>query len=134
MPDYSLTELQLEIMNVLWQRGEATVGDVRNALRPDRDLAHTTVATLLSRLEKKGAVRHRTEGRQYVYAPAVEAARVQRSVMSDLSELLDRLFGGDVTHAVSHLLAESDVNAEELARVRELIDRKEAELKERGEA
>jgi hypothetical protein len=64
----------------------------------------------------------------------VEAARVQRSVMSDLSDVMDRLFGGDVTHAVSHLLAASDVNVADLARVRELIDRKEAELKERGEA
>lgn len=134
VPDYRLTELQLEIMNVLWQKGEASVGDVRSALRPDRDLAHTTVATLLSRLEKKGVVRHRTDGRQYVYAAAVEAARVQRSVMSDLSELLDRLFGGDVTHAVSHLLAESDVNADDLKRVRELIERKEAELRKREDA
>jgi predicted transcriptional regulator len=131
--DYRLTELQVEIMNVLWERGEASVGDVRNALKPQRDLAHTTVSTLLSRLEKKGVVRHRAVGRQYLYAPAVEAARVQRSVMSDLSEMLDRLFGGDVTTAVSHLLSESDVNAEDLARVRELVERKEAELRERGE-
>ena len=133
MADYRLTELQVEIMNVLWERGEASVGDVRNALKPRHDLAHTTVSTLLSRLEKKGVVRHRAAGRQYLYAAAVEAARVQRSVMSDLSEMLDRLFGGDVTHAVSHLLSESDVNAEDLARVRELIERKEAELRERGE-
>jgi predicted transcriptional regulator len=50
--DYRLTELQLEIMNVLWKQGEASVGDVRSGLRPERDLAHTTVSTLLSRLEK----------------------------------------------------------------------------------
>lgn len=133
MADYKLTELQLEIMNVLWEKGEASVGDVRAALEPGRELAHTTVSTLLSRLEKKGLVRHRAEGRQYLYASAVEAARVQRSVMSDLSEVMDRLFGGDVTHAVSHLLAASDVNAEDLARVRKLIERKEAELRQRGE-
>jgi predicted transcriptional regulator len=131
--DYRLTELQLEIMNVLWLRGEASVGEVRGALRPERDLAHTTVSTLLSRLEKKGLVRHRADGRHYLYSPAVEAARVQRSVMSDLSDVMDRLFGGDVTHAVSHLLAASDVNAEDLARVRELIEQKEAELRMREE-
>ena len=133
MDDYKLTGLQLEIMNVLWERGEASVGDVRNGLRPERELAHTTVSTLLSRLEKKGLVRHRADGRQYLYAPAVEPARVQRSVMSELSDVMDRLFGGDVTHAVSHLLARGDVNAQDLARVRELIERKEAELKQRGE-
>src|SRR5688572_26792198 len=120
-------------MNVLWARGEASVGDVRAALRRERELAHTTVSTMLTRLEKKGLVRHRLDGRQYLYAPAVEAARVQRSVMSDLSDVMDRLFGGDVTHAVSHLLAASDVNADDLARVRPLIERKEAELKKRGE-
>jgi predicted transcriptional regulator len=131
--DYKLTDLQLDIMSVLWKRGEASVGDVRDALKPGRDLAHTTVSTMLSRLEKKGLLRHRVDGRQFLYAPAVEAARVQRSVMSDLSDVMDRLFGGDVTNAVSHLLAASDVNAEDLAKVRKLIERKEAELKKRGD-
>ena len=131
--DYKLTDLQLDIMSVLWKRGEASVGDVRDALKPGRDLAHTTVSTMLSRLEKKGLLQHRVDGRQFLYAPAVEAARVQRSVMSDPSDVMDRLFGGDVTDAVSHLLAASDVNAEDLAKVRKLIERKEAELKKRGD-
>jgi predicted transcriptional regulator len=131
VPSYRLTELQLEIMNILWERGDASVGDVRAALRPRRDLAHNTVSTLLSRLEKKGIVRHRVEGRHNVYSPAVDAARVQRTVMRNLSEMLDRLFAGDLTHAVSHLLAKSDIDEEELARVKELIERKEAELRER---
>jgi predicted transcriptional regulator len=133
VPDYKLTELQLEIMNVLWKQGEASVGDVRNLLKPARDLAHTTVSTMLSRLEKKGLVRHRVDGRQFLYKAAVDEARVQRSVMSDLSDVMDRLFGGDVTNAVSHLLAASDVNAEDLAKVRQLIERKEAELRHRGD-
>jgi predicted transcriptional regulator len=133
MPDYKLTELQLEIMNALWKRGEASVGDVRALLKPARDLAHTTVSTMLTRLEKKGLVRHRVDGRQYLYRAAVDEARVQRSVMSDWSEVMDRLFGGDVSHAVSHLLAASDVNAEDLAKVRKLIERKEAELRKRSE-
>jgi predicted transcriptional regulator len=131
MPDYKLTELQLDIMNVLWKRGEASVGDVRALLRPEHELAHTTVSTMLTRLEKKGLIRHRVDGRQYLYKAAVDEARVQRSVMSDLSDVMDRLFGGDVTNAVSHLLAASDVNAEDLAKVKQLIERKEAEL--RGE-
>ena len=130
--DYSLTELQLEIMGVLWERGEATVVEVREALRPDRDLAHTTVSTLLSRLEKKGVVRHRTEGRQYVYEPAVEEERVRRSVVSEFTDVADRLFDGDMADLVTHLLAESDVGAEDLARVRRMIEAKEAELRSEG--
>ena len=127
MPDYGLTELQLEIMAVLWARGEATVADVRDAL--DRDLAQTTVSTLLSRLEKRGLVMHRTEGRQYVYRAVVEEARVRRSIVSDLTEMADRLFAGDVAELVTQLLSESDVNADDLARVRSMIERREAELR-----
>ena len=131
MPAFRLTELQLEIMNVLWERGEVSVGDVRSALKPGRNLAHTTVSTLLTRLEKKGIVRHRAEGRQYLYSPAVAAARVQRNVMRGLSQMLDQLFGGDLTHAVSHLLAKDDIDEDDLARVKVLIEQKEAELRER---
>lgn len=132
MADFGLTELQLDIMGVLWERGEATAVEVREALRPERELAPTTVATLLSRLEKKGLVTHRTEGRQYVYRAAVEEARVRRSVVSEFTEMADRLFDGDVAELVTHLLAGRDVGADDLARVREMIERREAEL--RGES
>lgn len=134
MPDLSLTELQLAIMNVLWTRGEATIGDVREALRPERDLAHTTVSTLLTRMEKKDLVTHRTEGRQYVYMPVVEEQRVRQSVVSDFSGVADSLFGGDVADLVTHLLAASDVDADDLARVRRMIEAREAELRARGES
>lgn len=134
MTDYGLTGLQIEILKVLWERGEATVAEVREVLRPERELAHTTVATLLSRMEKKGVVTHRVEGRQYVYVPAVEVSRVKRSVLGELTEVADRLFAGDIADLVSHLLAESDVDAEDLARVREMIERKEAELRREGGA
>ena len=129
MADVGLTELQLEIMRVLWARGEATGVEVRQALRPDRDLAPTTVSTLLSRLERKGVVTHRSEGRQYVYRAVVEEARVKRRLVSELSEMADRLFAGDLAELVTHLLAASEVDADDLARVREMIERREAELR-----
>lgn len=129
MADYSLTELQLEIMAVLWERGEATVEAVRDALAPERDLAHTTVSTLLARLEKRAVVTRRKEGRSYVYEPAVEPERVQRSVVSEIGEVADRLFAGDVADLVTALLSESDVDAEALARVKAMIEAKEAELR-----
>lgn len=132
MVDYRLTELQLEIMAVLWDRGEATVETVRAALAPDRDLAHTTVSTLLSRLEKREVVARRKEGRSYVYRAAVAPERVQRSVLNEIGEVADRLFAGDVADLVATLLSESDVGADDLARVKEMIAKKEAEL--RGES
>lgn len=129
MPEHGLTELQLEILGVLWERGEATAVEVREALRPGRELAQTTVSTLLSRLERRSLVAHRTEGRQYVYRAAVEEARVRRSVVSEFSEMADRLFAGDLAALVTQLLDESDVDAGDLARVREMIERREAELR-----
>lgn len=129
MSEHGLTELQLEIMGVLWERGEATAIEVREALRPGRELAQTTVSTLLSRLERRSLVTHRTEGRQYVYRAQVEEARVRRSVVSEFSEMTDRLFAGDLAAMVTQLLDESDVDAADLARVREMIERREAELR-----
>lgn len=134
MSDYSLTELQLEIMRVLWDRGEATVLEVREALGSSRDLAQTTVATLMSRLEKKGVLERRKEGREYVYSAAVDESRVRRSVVSEFSERARRLFEGDVAELVNHLLAENDVEADDLARVRALIEAKEAALREGEDA
>ena len=131
MPEYSLTELQLEIMNILWERGEATVTEVREAVQPTRALAHTTIATLLTRLEKKGVVTHRTKGRQYVYLPVVEAHEMRRSLLSELSDVADRLFDGSIADVVTHLLSDRDVNPHDLARVREMIEANEAKLRGR---
>lgn len=130
MADYNLTELQLGIMKVLWERGEATVVEVQEVLSAERELAQSTVSTLLSRMEKKGVVAHRTEGRQYVYRPAVEESRVRRSLVAEFSELAGRLFEGDMTALVSHLLAAREVDSAELARVRALIETRESELRD----
>jgi predicted transcriptional regulator len=129
VPEHGLTELQLEIMGVLWERGEATAIEVRESLRPGRELAQTTVSTLLSRLERRSLVTHRAEGRQYVYRAEVEEAQVRRSVVSGFSGMADRLFAGDLAAMVTQLLDESDVDAGDLARVREMIERREAELR-----
>jgi BlaI family transcriptional regulator, penicillinase repressor len=125
---YALTELQLAILKVLWARGEATVLDLHDALRDERRIAQSTVATLLTRMEKKGLVSHRTEGRQYVYAACVDEHRVRRSVVADFTELAGRLFEGDVATMVSHLLTAQEVERDDLARIRELVDRRAAEL------
>lgn len=130
---YSLTELQLAIMDVLWNRGEATVVEVHDELRATRRVAQSTIATLLSRLRDKGIVAHRTEDRQYVYRAEVSREQVRSSVVSEFSELTERLFSGDVAGLVSQLLSTRDARAEDLARAREIIERKERELREQEE-
>lgn len=126
---YSLTELQLAMMKVLWEQGEVSVLDLHDALRAERKIAQSTVATLLTRMEKKGLVTHRQDGRQYLYRALVSEGSVRRSVVAEVSGLFGRLFEGDVTEMVSHLLHQSDVEADDLARLRQMIQQREAELK-----
>ena len=120
-----LTELQLALMRVLWERGEATVAEVHEALLEERGLAPTTVATLLGRLEKRGVVERRPEGRQYVYRAGVSEEEAQRSMLEELNE---RLFRGDAAALVSQLLGSTEVEPEELARIRRLVEAKEREM------
>lgn len=122
---HQLTDLQIAIMRILWDRGEATVSEIHEALLAERGLAPTTVATLLSRLEKRGVVKHQSPARQYVYYPAVSEPEVRRSMVADLTE---RLFDGDVTQLVSHLLAEREITAGDLEKVKELIASHEARM------
>jgi len=123
-----LTVPQLEILRVLWQRSEATVVDIQQALRAARPLAATTIATLLSRLEKRGLVAYRTEGRQYVYRAVLQERDAQQHA---LVEVTRGLFAGDVATMVSQLLSSHELRPGDLARVRELIETKEQELKKR---
>ena len=97
---------------------EASVAEVHAALRDERDLALTTIATMLMKMEQRGLCEHRAEGRKFFYRPLLSQGDVQRSMVGDLK---DRLFQGDVTALVSHLLAEHDVSTAELARLKALI-------------
>lgn len=117
-PSHHLGDLQLAIMRVLWAQGEATVADVHETLEPERGLALTTIATMLVKMEKKGVVDHRAEGRRFIYRPRVSEGQVRRSMVADLT---DQLFRGDVTALVNHLLSEHDIDSGELAQLRELI-------------
>jgi len=123
MPDrHQLTELQLAILRILWTRGEATVLDIWEALHAERGLAQTTIATMLSRLERRGVVTRRAQARQYHYQAAVTEAEVQHSMVGELTE---RLFDGDVTALMQHLLSGSDVSPGDLAKIRQMIERAE---------
>lgn len=116
---HSLGDLQLAIMHELWRRGEAPVAEVHTALEPERGLAPTTIATMLKKLEKKGVVTHRTEGRKFIYRPTVSEGEVQRSMVGELTE---RLFRGDPAALVSHLIAEHEIDPAELAELRALLE------------
>lgn len=114
----SLGALQYAIMRVLWDAGEASVSQVYEALPTEHRRALTTIATMLTKMEKKGVVSHRSEGRQFIYVPTVEEAEVQNTMVNELTE---RAFGGDPVALVAHLLEADDIDRSELARLSELI-------------
>lgn len=117
----SLSDLQIDVMRVLWRCEESSASEVAKALRGRRDLALTTVSTILTRLEKRGLVAHRREGRQLFYRPLVEENQVRRSMVSGL---LGSLFGGDANELVAHLVREDAISADDLAALRKLLDEK----------
>jgi len=117
-----LTELQLAVMRVLWDRHRATVAEIADVLRPARGLAQTTVATVLTRMAKRGIVGHETEARQFVYYPKVSESQVQRSMVGELTE---RLFGGDATALVSHLITGTQFSRGDLSKVKAMIEEHE---------
>jgi len=118
-----LSDLQLEVLRVFWERGEATAAQVHADLLRTRELAPTTVSTLLSRLEKRGLLEHRSRGRQYVYSATVAEREVRSSM---LQRLTDFFFRGDRGALVSHLVSARDFNPEELDAVEALIRARES--------
>ena len=118
-----LSGRQLDIMRILWLRGEASVADVQQTLGAAQPLAYSTVATVLARMERKGLVTHRAEGRSYHYRPALSEQKIGRSMVGDLVE---RIFDGSPAELVSHLLETERINARELARIKRLVKKHEA--------
>lgn len=115
---HRLGDLQLRIMQALWARGEARVAEIQTALPGGTNLAYTTVATMLRKMEARGLVRHRAEGRTFIYRAAVAEDQVSRSMTE---HVLNRLFCGSVEALVSHLLTTREIAPDELRRLETLI-------------
>jgi BlaI family penicillinase repressor len=118
MARMTLGDLQHAIMTVLWDRGEATTAEVHEALQAQRHLALTTIATMLRKMEDKGVVAHRRDGRQFVYRPTVSREAVRESMVG---ELVERLFGGDARALVAHLVSEHEIDPRELSALRRRV-------------
>lgn len=124
---HRLTDLQVDVLAVLWERGEATVAEVHQALERAHGLARKTVGTLLFRLEQQGVIGHREDGREYVYSARVTRDQVERAAVGSV---LGRLFRGDVAAMVSHALRAEEVEPGDVERLREMLDRWSAEREE----
>ncbi len=118
MERHRLGDLQLAILEVLWDRGEATTGEVHQALLEARGLAPTTIATMLRKMDDRGLVAHRRDGRILVHRAAVPRDSVHRSMVEDLVE---RLFGGDPRELVNHLVREGELGQGDLDAIRRKV-------------
>jgi len=119
-----LTPLELEIMHVLWETGAANVQTVQQQLK--RELAYTTVQTMLNILHRKGKVKRALKERAYFYKPAVSR---RQEVSQHVSDLVERLFGGSAESLVVSLLETKHLTPEKLARLNKLTK----EAKENGD-
>jgi predicted transcriptional regulator len=126
-----LSKGELEVARVLWGLGEATVGQLHEAFPKRRKIDYTTVQTYLRRLDAKGYLRvRRRKGRTKIYSLRVRPSQVIRETVDDL---LVRLFNGDTLPLLQHLINDRGLSDEEVRRLREMLDRWEAEQDESAE-
>src|SRR5262249_55742123 len=109
----TLTEVELELMNVLWEKGSATVGEVVEALQPERTLAYSSVLTIKRILEQEGYVEQQKESRAYVYRAIVDRQQAQRSVVS---YLIKRFYNNSAELLVVNLVEHDGFDNNQLTR------------------
>jgi predicted transcriptional regulator len=114
----TLTEAELRLMDVLWQKGSATVQQVLDALTQKPALAYNSVLTTIRVLENKGYVEHMKEGRAHIYRPMVERKQATRS---EIRHLVNRFFGNSHELLVLNILEDRGLEAKELKRLRQLL-------------
>lgn len=123
------SNLELQALSVLWEKGPCTVRQVMDAMPDGKPRAYTTVLSILQVLEKKGLVEHTSQGNTHVYQPCVERQQILRPL---LSEMVRNLFGGSSSEAMQFLLQETPVSEEELQEIRALVT--EFDRKPKGES
>ncbi len=122
-----LSEAQLEIINVVWDRGKATVGEIWATLAERRKVSRNTVSTMVTRLEEKGWLRHRVIGGTYLYS----ATRHREKVLSRMvHRLVDAAFEGSAEGLVLTLLEDGRLSADQIERIRQMLEAAEAERRE----
>ncbi len=119
-----LGPLQRTVLHMVWELGEASAHQIRDRLNQTKDLAYTTVLSAMQKLEKAQWLTHRTEGRTYIYYAT--QSRDQAGAKS-VKGFLKRVFEGDALAVFQHLIRESDLSANELAELKQMIKEKEQE-------
>jgi BlaI family transcriptional regulator, penicillinase repressor len=123
----TLTEVELEFMQILWRVRESTPDGIQDQLlTQERDLTGGSIRKILSILMRKGYVVRRKQGKSFYYRPVVERERAQGSMIGDM---LTRMFGGSAVHLVAALLDSHEVPGEDLDTIEKLIEKRRSEEK-----
>lgn len=117
-----LGRLELQIMNIVWEKGNATVHDVKDVLGKGRKPAYSTILTMMRKLEVKGYLEHDVDDRTYVYRPTISQQAARRGILGDI---VDRLFEGSPSLLLNSLVEQDHISEKELKQIQKLI-------KERG--
>ena len=120
-PSKHPTELELAILKIVWDRGPSTVREVREELLPDRDLAHTSVMTIMTIMARKGYLKRAKNGNKYVYTSVVQPDATTGSMLRDL---VNRAFDGSAAAVILNLLDTAHIDPEDLEHLQDIIDRK----------
>jgi BlaI family transcriptional regulator, penicillinase repressor len=116
--DIRLGRLELQIMNVVWEKGKATVHDVKEALGEGRKPAYSTILTMMRKIEAKGYLEHDVENRTFIYRPTISQKAVRHSVLGDI---LERLFEGSPFLLMNSLVEQKGISEEELMQIQQVI-------------
>ena len=117
----AMSPAETEVLRLVWNIKEATVQQVYDALPANRKVTYVTVATLLRRLEEKGYLKHRVRGKAFIYMPAVKKEEV---ISRTISDMVQRLFGGNPVPLMQHLAMHSEISEEDIERLRKLTKKK----------
>lgn len=116
----AVSPAETEILRIVWQAGKATVQQVVSRLPAKRKIAYATVQTLLRRLERKGYLRHNTQGKAHVFFAAVKSEKV---IKRSVGDFLDRLFGGDPVPLMQYLAEHGKIGADDIEKLKQLTNK-----------
>lgn len=125
----ALPKSEMEVLRIVWDLGDATVRQVLDALPEDRELDFWTVQTYLRRLEAKGYLRKRKDGRNNVYSPAVQPKNVMSEVLEDF---VDRLFDGEAMPLFQHLIQDRGLSDDEIDQLQKTLDQLKSKKRKGG--
>ena len=117
----AMSPAETEVLRLVWESKKATVQQVYDALPATRKITYVTVATLLRRLEEKGYLKHRTQGKAFIYTPA---AKKEEVINRTIGDLVQRLFGGNPVPLMQHLALHSGISDEDIEKLRDLAKKK----------